>query len=400
MNFGPLSKSGGERRLNVAITRAKHNVKLVGSIMPTDIDLNRVSSDGPKLLRSYIDFAINGPSVLLSETTESNIIEHDSAFEEAVFNYLDRKGYQIGTQIGCSGYRIDLAIKHPTHSGKYVLGIECDGAAYHSARTARERDRLRQSVLEDMGWTIYRIWSTDWIKDPVTEGEKLIEAVEKALLDYNHEGDAFNTDRFNIESAQISNQENIEQSYLSIDIKEDQEEESDNPYLFEIRDDADFNNLPRNAGGYLDLGDCIVEVVNKEYPVHYDLLCKRIAPLFGLEKVSSTVRKEVDYKLPHLKKHVIKKGDFLLPNKEVEIKPMHNNTRPIQHISTEELAVAMYHVAKICVGATVDSICSETARAYGFKRKSEKINTSMMEAYEQLKLGKKVKEIDGKVIVV
>ncbi|PKM52192.1 MAG: DNA/RNA helicase [Firmicutes bacterium HGW-Firmicutes-7] len=395
MNFGPLSKSGGERRLNVAITRAKHNVKLVGSIMPTDIDLNRVSSDGPKLLRSYIDFAINGPSVLLSETIENSIIEHDSAFEEAVFNYLDRKGYHVGTQIGCSGYRIDLAIKHPTHSGKYVLGIECDGAAYHSARTARERDRLRQSVLEDMGWSIYRIWSTDWIKDPVTEGEKLVEAVEKALLDYNHE-----TDNFNIESIEISDRKNTEQSYLTIDIKDVQEEENDNPYQFEIRDDANFNSLPRNSGGYLDLGDCILEVVNKEYPVHYDLLCKRIAPLFGLEKVSSTVRKEVDYKLPYLKNHVIKKGDFLLPNKEVVIKPMQNNTRPIQHINTEELAVAMYHVAKICVGATVDSICSETARAYGFKRKSEKINSSMLEAYEQLKLSQKVKEIDGKVIVV
>ena len=87
--------------------------------MPTDIDLNRVSSNGPRLLRSYIDFAINGSSVLLSETTGSDIIEHDSAFEEAVYNYLNRKGYQVGTQIGCSGYRIDLAIKHPTHSGKY-----------------------------------------------------------------------------------------------------------------------------------------------------------------------------------------------------------------------------------------------------------------------------------------
>jgi len=395
MNFGPLSKSGGERRLNVAITRAKHNVKLVGSIMPTDIDLNRVSSEGPKLLRGYIDFAIHGPSVLLSETTENNIIEHDSAFEEAVFNYLDRKGYQVGTQIGCSGYRIDLAIKHPTHSGKYVLGIECDGAAYHSARTARERDRLRQSVLEDMGWKIYRIWSTDWIKDPVTEGEKLIEAIEYALLDYEIGEDELVSD------GTLENEvSNLRQAYLTIDTKVTDLEDNENPYQFEVRNDVDFNSLPRNSSGYLELSDCIVEVVNKEYPVHYDQLCKRIAPLFGLEKVSSTVRKEIDYKLPHLKNHIIKQGDFLIPNKEVVIKPMHNNTRPIQHISTEELAVAMYHVAKVCVGATVDSIYSETARAYGFKRKSEKINISMLEAYEQLKARQKVKEIDGKVIVI
>lgn len=109
MNFGPLSKSGGERRLNVAITRAKYNVKLVGSIMPTDIDTNKISSEGPKLLRTYIDFAINGPEVLDREITESDIVEHDSPFEEAVYNFLDRKGYKLGTQVGCSGYRIDMA---------------------------------------------------------------------------------------------------------------------------------------------------------------------------------------------------------------------------------------------------------------------------------------------------
>ena len=395
MNFGPLSKTGGERRLNVAITRAKHNVKLVGSIMPTDIDLNRVSSDGPKLLRSYIDFAINGPSVLLSETTDNSIIEHDSAFEEAVYNYLDRKGYKVGTQIGCSGYRIDLAIKHPTHSGKYVLGIECDGAAYHSAKTARERDRLRQSVLEDMGWRIYRIWSTDWIKDPVTEGEKLVEAVEKALLDYNNE-----TDDLVFERIEKVDDESAERTYLTIDVKDTKRVDNDNLYQFEIRSAANFGGLPRDPNGYLDLADCIMEVVNAEFPVHYDLLCKRIAPLFGLEKVSSTVKKEVDYKLQQLKNHVIKQGEFFMPNKEVVIKPMHNNTRLIQHISTEELAVAMHHVAKVCVGATVDSICSETARAYGFKRKTDKINSSMMEAYEHLTLSGKVKEIDGKVIVL
>lgn len=83
-----------------------------------------------------------------------------------LYNFLERKGYELATQVGCSGYRIDMAVKH---SGQYVLGIECDGASYHSAKTARERDRLRQDILEKMGWKIYRIWSTDWIKDPITE---------------------------------------------------------------------------------------------------------------------------------------------------------------------------------------------------------------------------------------
>lgn len=95
-----------------------------------------------------------------------------------------KNGFMIATQVGCSGYRIDLAVKHPTLRGRFVLGIECDGATYHSARTARERDRLRQTVLEDIGWNIYRIWSTDWIKDPLTEGRKLLDAINKAINEY------------------------------------------------------------------------------------------------------------------------------------------------------------------------------------------------------------------------
>lgn len=181
MNFGPLSRDGGYRRLNVAITRAKFNIKLVGSILPTDIDTDKTSSEGVKMLRSYIEFAKQGISAIENELSYDNSLNFDSPFEEAVYDFLMSKGYNVITQVGCSGFRIDMAIKDPILSGKFVLGIECDGATYHSSRTARERDRLRQDMLENMGWRIYRIWSTDWIKDPKSEEEKLVNAVEESL---------------------------------------------------------------------------------------------------------------------------------------------------------------------------------------------------------------------------
>jgi very-short-patch-repair endonuclease len=185
MNFGPLTQTGGERRLNVAITRARYNVKLVGSILLADIKVEKTENEGPKLLRSYIDFAINGSKVLFGGITENRETVFDSPFEKAVYNFLTTHGYDAATQVGCSSYRIDIAIRHPNYPGHFAIGIECDGAAYHSARTARERDRLRQAVLEDMGWTIYRVWSTDWIKDPKTEGEKLLNAVKEAIANYH-----------------------------------------------------------------------------------------------------------------------------------------------------------------------------------------------------------------------
>jgi len=185
MNFGPLSRNGGYRRLNVAITRAKYNVKLVGSIKPTDIKIENSNSEGVKMLRQYMEFALNGVSVLKNELQFTNKINNEAPFEEAVYEFLIKNGYNVTMKVGCSGNRIDMAVKHPTYTGTFIMGIECDGATYHSARTARERDRIRQTVLEDIGWTIYRIWSTEWIKDPKGEGNKLLEAVKMAMSNYN-----------------------------------------------------------------------------------------------------------------------------------------------------------------------------------------------------------------------
>lgn len=187
MNFGPLSRSGGYRRLNVAITRAKYNIKLVGSIQPSDFIITESTSEGVKMLQAYIQYAMNRMS---GELKEYSMIEEgtlSSSFEESIYDYLVSHNYKVATKVGCSGYRMDLAVCHPTLEGRYVLGIECDGATYYAARTVRERERLRHTVLKDMGWTIYRIWSTDWIKNPFIEGQKLLEAVESAIKEYNEQ---------------------------------------------------------------------------------------------------------------------------------------------------------------------------------------------------------------------
>lgn len=389
MNFGPLSKSGGERRLNVAITRAKYNVKLVGSILPADINTEKITSDGPRLLRDYIDFALNGAASLFCEKTESDIVEYDSLFEKAVYDYLDRKGYKLGTQIGCSGYRIDMAIKHPTLSGQYVLGIECDGAAYHSARTARERDRLRQDVLEQMGWKIYRIWSTDWIKDPIAEGEKLIEAIEEALK--NHA--VFYKETVARDEPQVDEFVSLEEKTVSL-------EEQLNPYGFDAENEVSFADLPYNYSGYLSMGDCILAVVRQRFPIHYDLLCKELAPLLGNEKATIKVKREVDYGLSKLKKQIIQKGDFLFPAGYGKITPRQNNTRKINHVSKEELAEVMMAVLNKCIGATKETLFAETARAYNYNRMTQNIFAAMDSAFELLLQENCIQITEGKVVMI
>lgn len=178
MNFGPLNRQGGERRLNVAITRARDRVTILASFRPQDIDHSRTSAVGVHLLRSYLEYAEQGPIALLGEITSEGG-EFDSPFEEAVANALAAHGLRVVPQVGVGGFRIDLGIKDDT-ADRYILGIECDGATYHSSRTARDRDRLRQQILENLGWRIHRIWSTDWLKDPIRETQRVLVAVEQA----------------------------------------------------------------------------------------------------------------------------------------------------------------------------------------------------------------------------
>ena len=384
MNFGPLSKSGGERRLNVAITRAKYNIKLVGSILPTDIDIDRISSEGPKLLRAYIDFALNGISSLEREITESDIVHHDSPFEKAVYDFLDRKGYKLATQVGCSGYRIDMAVKHPTISGLYVLGIECDGATYHSARTARERDRLRQDVLENMGWKIYRIWSTDWIKDSITEGERLISVIDQTIANYGIKEPE--------EPVDIS-EEPVE--FVSLEEKATSIDDMENPYGFVKEQEVSFDRLSRKSG-YLSGSDCILEIINSSYPVHYDIICQHMAPLYGNMKATVKIRREVDYCIKQLGRKVVKKGDFYYPVGYTEVIPR-VNSRKITHISTDELAEAMYVVLSKSVGLTKEQLCSECAHAYNFQRMTANIVAAMNKAFDLLLSDKRIEIIEGKV---
>ena len=181
MRFGPLNVQGGERRLNVAVTRAKEQVILVTSIHASDIDLNRVQSVGARMLRAYLDYAERGTPALGSEVSEDSSREADSPFEMAVEEALQSQGLDVRRQVGCGGFRIDLALVHPTQKGRYVLGIECDGATYHSSATARDRDRLRQEILEGLGWTLCRVWSTDWVRNPEAQIRRIIEAFEKAM---------------------------------------------------------------------------------------------------------------------------------------------------------------------------------------------------------------------------
>ena len=162
MNFGPLNRDGGERRLNVAITRARQEVIVFSTLRAEQIDLSRTRAQGVADLKCFLDYAERGTAAITERRSNRPDSECESPFEEQVCDALRNKGYIVHPQVGCSGYRIDLAIVDPDKPGSYLLGIECDGANYHRSKTARDRDKLRESILRGLGWNLHRVWSTDW----------------------------------------------------------------------------------------------------------------------------------------------------------------------------------------------------------------------------------------------
>ena len=180
MNFGAINGTGGEKRLNVAITRARREFHVFSSIRAEQIDLARTHAVGVRDLKWFLDYAERG-AVALPVRDEGSLGPAENPFEGAVAQALGARGWEVRTQIGVSGFRVDLGVVHPDYAGSYIAGVECDGAQYHSSATARDRDKVRQAVLEDLGWIILRIWSTDWFRDPAAVTERVHDELERVL---------------------------------------------------------------------------------------------------------------------------------------------------------------------------------------------------------------------------
>lgn len=376
-SFGPLNKDGGERRLNVAVTRAKYNLKLVSSITAEDIVISEATKQGPRLLKLYIDFARRGIDAISGEIQDGNALQFDSPFEESVYNFLTEKGYQVETQVGCAGYRIDLGVKDPDMPGRYIIGIECDGATYHSSKYARERDRLRQEVLENIGWNFYRIWSTEWIRHTVEEKRRLLEAIEKAI---------HNTTVFKQSKPEVPEEEKIKGMVETV-------VEDFNDDLF--ANEYDFRDYQYTDDGVYDYSSTegrLKYIIEKESPIHKEYLYKRFAPHMGREKATTVVRSEVDYVLVNrISKLIAVKGEFIYwKPKQDEYVMRVKSDRDITYISPEELQFALLQVAKKAIGITKEGLIEDTAHAIGYVHTGSKIQNAISDALSALLKTKKL----------
>ena len=396
MNFGPLNGDNGARRLNVAITRARFHVKLVSSMQPEDINLANTASRGTQLLRAYLEYARSGGanSTLYKSLSLNPDAESESPFEESVYQALVQRGLVLHRQVGCSGFRIDMAVVDARQQGRYLLGIECDGATYHSAKTARDRDRLRQQVLESLGWRIHRIWSRDWIADPTYQVKRVLDALSSTTAENIAPVQSPQTRTIQFEVAAPN---------LGHDSTEDKNVSTANQFLIEtsIYENAP---LPRLGGerDFLrfrtaDLHSLITLLVSKESPIELDTACRKILSCWGITRLAGPNQTKVLTAVQQLsaqQRVAIKDGFLWDPTMRVPPvrRPLEGESpRPIEQIAVEEIAQAVMLCLEQEFSLPPEDLVKHAAKMLGFSRTSERIRSRIEIAIQNLSSANRIR---------
>jgi very-short-patch-repair endonuclease len=393
LNFGPLGREGGARRLNVLITRAKQRCEVFTNLTGEDLDVARLADKNPQTggiaaLQVFLQFA--QASRLPPASGEASPAS-ESPFEEAVGRALTARGYVVRSQVGSAGFHVDLAIVDPADPGRYVLGIACDGAMYHRARSARDRDRLRQSVLEHMGWHLHRIWSADWFHDPAAATERAVAAIEEArrlgALSPPAEPATAST------AAALAREEPPAPGATSAAA----------PYqLAQLPPAIRQRELHLHPAGRL--AAWVAEVVAVESPVHLDEVTRRLATATGAAQVGSRIRASVAEAAQLAGKigSIRVQDDFCwTPSMPASAAPVRDRSalppvsRKMNFVAPEELAAAIFTIVRDGFALERAAVALPAARLLGFARPSEEQRQLLEEEIDKLLLNKTLIENNG-----
>jgi len=374
MNFGPINKNGGERRLNVAITRARERIVLAASIRYTDLNVTWESPAGVRHLQKYLEYAERGSEAL--ESAEISRRDTDSPLEDSILGYIRSQGYEALPQVGCSGFRIDIGVKDPANPGRFLLGVECDGATYHSTRSARDRDRLRQGVLEGLGWTIYRIWGPEWVNHRKQEENCLLEMLRSIRT--VRDGNQFGTPREDYQkAAQIRIVENAEDGNRTMfDVPAFPSWAKPfiptNPSIpFRLR-----RNDPDQVSG-VDLAEAFASIARKENGVHFDRALKLIQTAWPIGRMTKRLRQYMEDALQNLSAdfRYDQNNNFILPKNftpEVRIpKDNPSDGREVSEVPPPELELALLQILRNSGLIDRNELCRSVCALYG-KRATQK----------------------------
>lgn len=382
LNFGPLNKPGGERRLNVAITRARERVILVSSIKASDIEVEATKAPGVHHLHGYLLYAEK-----LSEAyqqAEKGEEGPSNPLEEDILSELGRMGYEAVVGVGPSSFKVDIGVKDPKNPDRFILGILLDGENYRSAYTARDRDRLRQQILEGLGWRIHRIWSPDWVQRRETEVKRLKSAIERSLQPRGRIVGKPNTPP------------SISPPKRSIQVRVLEAAGSSLPGVETYRPTRLKARRIAGKGKTQDKGELVQQyrervrellptLVERDGPIHLEHAYIRIKRALGLAKLSDELKDAFmeEARGLHRKGSLVIKGDFLWARWPMEVKirvpsdGLEESFRPLRFIPPEELRAAITLLAGHSIGVGREALIKETARLFGFKKLTRSIKEEL-----------------------
>lgn len=365
MSFGPVNAEGGERRLNVLFTRARVRCEVFASFDPDDIDLNRTAAVGPKVLKRFLEYAKSGRAV--DEATLA--LDADSPFEEDVARVIQSLGFLADPQVGSAGFRIDIGVRHPEKPGTYILAVECDGASYHGALWARERDRLRQEVLVYLGWKFHRVWSTDWFYNRKAEIERLrialVEAHDRARTGIcivgANAGSGHETAEIESDPVPFPPPEVVERQIPAY-----------TRALFPVESKLEPHEVATSV-----LAELVAKIVETEGPIHLEEVSRRVATCFHREKAGSRIltatRKA--FTLARKKDRRIQDDDgFWFTAEQADLPPVRDrstesgSTLKAANISLLEIKAAFKIAREDNGGGEETELVRAVARLLGFRR--------------------------------
>ncbi|MDE6277435.1 MAG: DUF3320 domain-containing protein [Muribaculaceae bacterium] len=391
LNFGPLNRDGGRRRLNVAVSRARYEMKVFSTLKAEQIDLNRTSAEGVADLKAFLEYAEKGRDYLIYNSGAD--AGKADALVSAISKALERKGYAVRTNIGCSGYKIDIGVVDPLDKDKYLIGILCDGYHYASAKTANDRVVTQDSILRLLGWRLHRVWSMDWWENPEKTVNSIVLAIEKAKTDKDTPAPEHEAPE---KIAECKDAARAEKPTDVPETPENAEGEAD-PYIREYTL-AELDNVSISSDEFVSgmhdrkILAAIATVVEAEAPISKALLCKRVINSFGISRMGPRIASYMD-RLLAASGYASTGSDAEFYWKKAQDPANYAIYRPVSgrealDIAPEEIAAAIYRILDEQVSLPVDNLKREIAQTFNYARLGDNVNAAVQRAIDYA-IGKK-----------
>lgn len=383
LNFGPLNRDGGWRRLNVAVSRARYEMKVYSTLRSDQIDITRTTSEGVAGIKAFLEYSEKG-KIVLSQKDYSRKSKTNS-FEKFVADEIQKLGYTVHTDIGCSGYRIDLGIVNPEKPKEYLLGILTDGENYKSAKTAKDREVVRAEVLRLLGWNIYKLWSPDWWDNP----QKVLHDIIATIKEVQRPKEKTEIDR-PVENQR--SQPGMEQfaevklqgitQHVIADVQKYETYKICNLPLTVISFSDEFFESRRENK----IQNQIRQVIQTEAPICQNLLSKRILTAWGITRLGVRLNDYLNSLYAQMSlKFTRQNGTFVywrddqMPEiyKTFRIPGDDENKRNAEDLPKEEIAAAIVEILKNQISLPAEDLIKETARLFGYARLGGNVEQAM-----------------------